>query len=240
MIEQVETEMRAAAEKLDFEKAAELRNLLEDLKRTTKPMTRFTRKALPSIDPQEDLRALADALQLGRPPRIMEVSTSPTFPAPISLPAWSALKMGSGSRKLPALPHSRNTQPGRIRQHGRGGPTALLAGPSRGAPGERCGQNARLGRDRLLAGVQPGITFADPPASAMREDQPSTLPDLIIVDGGKGQLSSACKELQRLGLYEQPVIGLAKEFEEIYRPGRPLPLQTARGQRGSQAAATDS
>ena len=59
----------------------------------------------------------------------------------------------------------------------------------------------------------------------MREDQPSTLPDLIIVDGGKGQLSSACKELQRLGLYEQPVIGLAKEFEEIYRPGRPLPLR---------------
>jgi len=51
------------------------------------------------------------------------------------------------------------------------------------------------------------------------------LPDLIIVDGGKGQLSSACRELQRLGLHELPIIGLAKEFEEIYRPGRALPLQ---------------
>jgi excinuclease ABC subunit C len=51
------------------------------------------------------------------------------------------------------------------------------------------------------------------------------LPDLIIVDGGKGQLSSACKELQRLGLQNVPIIGLAKEFEEIYRPGRALPLQ---------------
>jgi excinuclease ABC subunit C len=51
------------------------------------------------------------------------------------------------------------------------------------------------------------------------------LPDLIIVDGGKGQLSAACKELQRLGLHEVPIIGLAKEFEEIYRPGRALPLQ---------------
>ncbi|MDQ6625510.1 MAG: hypothetical protein M3Y69_05120, partial [Verrucomicrobiota bacterium] len=51
------------------------------------------------------------------------------------------------------------------------------------------------------------------------------LPDLIIVDGGKGQLSSACKELQRLGLHELPIIGLAKEYEEIYRPGRSLPLQ---------------
>jgi len=51
------------------------------------------------------------------------------------------------------------------------------------------------------------------------------LPDLIIVDGGKGQLSSACRELQRLGLHDLPIIGLAKEFEEIYRPARALPLQ---------------
>jgi excinuclease ABC subunit C len=51
------------------------------------------------------------------------------------------------------------------------------------------------------------------------------LPDLVIVDGGKGQLSSACKELQRLGLHELPIIGLAKEFEEIYRPATPLPLR---------------
>ena len=51
------------------------------------------------------------------------------------------------------------------------------------------------------------------------------LPDLIIVDGGKGQLSSACKELQRLGLHEMPIIGLAKEHEEIYRPGYAMPLQ---------------
>jgi excinuclease ABC subunit C len=51
------------------------------------------------------------------------------------------------------------------------------------------------------------------------------LPDLIIVDGGKGQLSSACRELQRLGLHDLAIIGLAKEHEEIYRPGRALPLR---------------
>jgi excinuclease ABC subunit C len=38
----------------------------------------------------------------------------------------------------------------------------------------------------------------------------SPLPDLIIVDGGKGQLSVACRELQNLGLYDIPIIGLAK------------------------------
>jgi excinuclease ABC subunit C len=51
------------------------------------------------------------------------------------------------------------------------------------------------------------------------------LPDLIIVDGGRGQLSAACRELQRLGLHDLPIIGLAKEHEEIYRPGRALPLR---------------
>ena len=47
----------------------------------------------------------------------------------------------------------------------------------------------------------------------------------IIVDGGKGQLSAACRELHRLGLHDLPIIGLAKEHEEIYRPARALPLR---------------
>jgi excinuclease ABC subunit C len=64
------------------------------------------------------------------------------------------------------------------------------------------------------------------PQSEIRNPKffPVRLPDLIIVDGGKGQLSSACRELQRLGLHDLPIIGLAKEYEEIYRPGRALPL----------------
>jgi excinuclease ABC subunit C len=53
----------------------------------------------------------------------------------------------------------------------------------------------------------------------------SPLPDLVIVDGGKGQLGMACRELQALGLHDQTVIGLAKEFEEIYRPGESLPIR---------------
>jgi excinuclease ABC subunit C len=57
------------------------------------------------------------------------------------------------------------------------------------------------------------------------EGRGSPLPDLIIVDGGKGQLGMACRELQTLGLHDQPVIGLAKEFEEIYRPGESAPLR---------------
>ncbi|MEY2529145.1 MAG: excinuclease subunit [Verrucomicrobiota bacterium] len=73
MITAVEEEMLKAAEKLDFEKAADLRNMLEDLRRTTKPTRRFTRHSLPSsIDPASDVRALGDALQLSRLPSVME------------------------------------------------------------------------------------------------------------------------------------------------------------------------
>src|SRR5438034_596036 len=73
MIATLEEEMQNAAKKLDFEKAAELRNMIQDVRSTTKPMRRFTRGSLPSaIDPMADVQALADALQLPRPPRVME------------------------------------------------------------------------------------------------------------------------------------------------------------------------
>ena len=66
------------------------------------------------------------------------------------------------------------------------------------------------------------------PANQPSTPPPSTsasLPDLILVDGGKGQLGAACDELKKLGLERIPIIGLAKEFEEIYRPGENEPLR---------------
>ena len=57
----------------------------------------------------------------------------------------------------------------------------------------------------------------------LAEDEP--LPQLIIVDGGKGQLSSGLKALERLGLRGKiAIIGIAKRLEEIYYPGDPIPL----------------
>ncbi|MCS6988343.1 MAG: excinuclease ABC subunit UvrC [Chloroherpetonaceae bacterium] len=49
------------------------------------------------------------------------------------------------------------------------------------------------------------------------------LPDLIVVDGGKGQLSAAVESLQKLGL-NVPIIGLAKRLEEVFFPNEPLPF----------------
>ena len=56
-------------------------------------------------------------------------------------------------------------------------------------------------------------------------DEGASLPQLVIVDGGKGQLSMAVKALKDLNLWGQiPVIGIAKRLEEIYVPNDPLPL----------------
>ncbi len=56
-------------------------------------------------------------------------------------------------------------------------------------------------------------------------DEGKDLPQLVIVDGGKGQLSSAVKSLKKLGLYGKiSIIGIAKRLEEIYYPNDPYPL----------------
>lgn len=49
------------------------------------------------------------------------------------------------------------------------------------------------------------------------------MPDLIIIDGGKGQLKSAIKSLEKLGIKNQPIISIAKKFEEIYFPDLEYP-----------------
>jgi excinuclease ABC subunit C len=56
-------------------------------------------------------------------------------------------------------------------------------------------------------------------------EEAASLPDLILIDGGKGQLSAACSALKELGLYGKiPIIGIAKRLEELYYPNDPIPL----------------
>lgn len=57
----------------------------------------------------------------------------------------------------------------------------------------------------------------------------SALPQLIVIDGGKGQLSAACEALQELDLYGKiTIIGIAKKLEEIYFPGDSIPLHISK------------
>ena len=60
-------------------------------------------------------------------------------------------------------------------------------------------------------------------------EERAELPDLIIVDGGKGQLSSAYEVLCALGIENQvPIVGLAKRIEEVFYPNDPMPYYLSR------------
>lgn len=61
----------------------------------------------------------------------------------------------------------------------------------------------------------------------IKEDQP--LPNLIVIDGGKGQLNAAVTALKEINIYgDIPVIGIAKKLEEIYFPEDPIPLHISK------------
>ena len=238
MIAAVEEEMRKAAEKLDFEKAADLRNMLEDLRRTTKPTRRFTRHSLPSsIDPVSDVQGLGDALQLTRLPVVMECFDISNISTTHVVASMVCFRNG--------VPDKDNYRRYRIRtvegqddfasmaEVVRRRYSRVLLGIAETRRGEKpeseeqavtltapefSQETAQEIAERMTSEIFPQSAIRNPKFTSVR------LPDLIIVDGGKGQLSSACRELQRLGLHDLPIIGLAKEYEEIYRPGRALPL----------------
>jgi excinuclease ABC subunit C len=245
LLDQLEAEMKVAAEKLDFERAAQLRNMLEDLRRTTKPTRRFTRGSLPSaVDPTADLMALADALLLAGPPHIMECFDISNISTTHVVASMVCFKDG--------VPDKSNYRRYRIRTVAGQDDFASMAEVVRRRYSRILLESREIAPDlsefnqepvedavkrveslgRLETGSLGKLETGSPGQPEKRSvDRPRVgerlvrLPDLIVVDGGKGQLNSACRELQRLGLTDRPIIGLAKEFEEIYRPGRPLPLR---------------
>src|SRR4051812_15230532 len=248
MINLLEDEMRKAAEKLDFEKAAELRNMIEDLRRTTRTTRRFTRHSLPStIDPEKDVQALRDALQLPRNPAVMEcfdISNISTTHVVASMVCFRngvpdkdnyrryRIRTVQGQDDFASMAEVVRRRYSRVLLENRAADPDT-AEFSQENPAEALERLQRASHpERSESEVEgPRSDIEDTAAASLdsaRDDKRFVavrLPDLIIIDGGKGQLSSACRELQRLGLHDLPIIGLAKEYEEIYRPGRAMPLQ---------------
>ncbi len=56
------------------------------------------------------------------------------------------------------------------------------------------------------------------------KERGESLPDLLLIDGGKGQLSSAVQALREVGADTQPVLGIAKRLEEVFLPGHSTPV----------------
>jgi excinuclease ABC subunit C len=246
MIATLEEEMRKAAKKMDFEKAAELRNMIDDLRSTTRPMRRFTRGSLPSsIDPIADVRALADALRLTQVPRVMEcfdISNISTTHVVASMVCFRdgvpdkdnyrryRVRTVDGQDDFASMAEVVRRRYSRVLLEARAANSDVAEFSQENAAdaltriSRHPERTEAKSRDPLAKSQDNATGFLD----SARNDANFVavrLPDLIIVDGGKGQLSAACRELQRLGLHDLPIIGLAKEREEIYRLGRALPLQ---------------
>lgn len=214
---QLEAEMKKAAAAHDFEKAAELRDLIRDLQDTWKKTEKFARVPynLPlAIHPEKDLYELGKVLGLPAPPQRIEGFDISNISGTFVVASCVSFKNGRPDRAN----YRRFKIKGVVGQDD----FASMAEVIRR-------RYTRLKRELRGSGsedegskIEGGETGARP---ASIPTHPSSFPDLILIDGGKGQLGMACAELKKLGLEKIPVIGLAKEFEEIYLPDRALPLR---------------
>ena len=261
LVTALEEEMRKAAERLDFERAAEMRDMIEDFKKTLKPTRSFERGARSrvvssNLDPVADVAELREYLQLERPPLVMECFDIANIGTAHCVASMVRFKNGvpdnanyrryririvSGQNDFAAMSEVVRRRYSRILLEGRQALGAEEADFSQENPlevmrrleEEGVLEPAVVSPENTSAGDEADISDEDaaavsgetPPARRKANSKFVRLPDLVIIDGGKGQLSSAMEELQRLGLHELPVIGLAKEEEEIYRPGIEQPLR---------------
>ncbi|MFD2256069.1 GIY-YIG nuclease family protein [Luteolibacter algae] len=213
IFDELQSEMQAAAESLDFEKAATLRDILENLRKTLSPTRQFSRgRGVPTtVKPTADLADLGEALGLGGPPRVMECFD-------ISNVSSNHI-VASMVRFTDGQPDNQNYRRYRIRTVSGQDDFASMAEVvfrrySR-ILRENMGEDSESSQEPLIEAQR---------RLARKGKAKIILPDLIIVDGGKGQLSSAFKQLRTLGLQELPLIGLAKQREEVFFPGESEPL----------------
>ncbi|MBI5775216.1 MAG: excinuclease ABC subunit UvrC [Verrucomicrobia bacterium] len=238
MADDLEAAMKKAATAQDFERAAQFRDVLADLRDATKKTREFVRVpyTLPvSLNPEKDLVELGNLLGLPAPPARIEgfdiSNISGTF-AVASLVSFKngrpdranyrrfKMKTVTGQDDFACMAETIRRRYSRLLRE---------SGEDESDAATRRAEKGKRGEGEKETATEAEITFSPfPPFSpaANSARQPcAPLPDLILIDGGKGQLNAACAELAKLGLEKIPVIGLAKEFEEIYRPGESEPLR---------------
>jgi excinuclease ABC subunit C len=206
MAAQLEHQMRQAAAALDFEKAAEIRDLLADIRHTTEKTRAFPRLpyTLPvAIHPEADLQELARCLQLPAPPTIIDGFDISNISGTFAVASVVRFHQGRPDRNAYRRFKIRTVT---------------------GQDDFACMAEAVSRRYRRLIQERQTPTSKSVAPSAETQNPPA-LPDLIVIDGGKGQLNAARTELKQLGLDQVPAIGLAKEFEEIHCPGEREPLR---------------
>ncbi len=189
-VEELTQQMQEAARLRQFEKAAELRdviNSLHSIARTARER-KFQRDPSPKIDRQAEMAELQRALELPARPGHIEGFDISNISGTLSVASAVCFRDGK--------PHKAHYRHYRI---------------------------------RTVTGSDDFASMAEVVSRryARVKAEGGDLPDLVMVDGGAGQLNATLAALANLGI-ELPVIGLAKQFEEIYRPGIPAPLRLER------------
>lgn len=215
IFDSLRTEMQEASAALDFERAATLRDVIANLELTLVPTRQFARgRGVPTtVNPAEDLAELGELLGLGGPPQVMEcfdisnVSSNHIVASMVRFTAGKAdpqnyrryrIRTVAGQDDFASMAEVVRRRYSRILLENAAAAPDLAENQESAVDALR--RLARDGRARIV------------------------LPDLVIVDGGKGQLGMAVRELGSLGLHDLPVIGLAKQHEEIFVPGRAAPI----------------
>jgi len=234
-LEEMEREMQKAAERKDYERAASLRDALYDLKQTVRQSSRkFVRDLPRKQDPKAELHALVEALGLKQPPRVIEgfdishihgqqaVGSMVQFvegrPAKAN---YRHFKIQGGTESAGHPFDKLRTSNLESQDTSRDTKTTVIREP--GSDYQSSIQNPESDiQNNDFASIQEIVGRR----YRRLRDENKPLPDLVLIDGGRGQLNAARSALEGLGI-QLSVIGLAKEEEELYLPDRSEPLKLA-------------
>ncbi len=187
---ELEDQMKAAAAARQFEKAADLRDVLNSFKELARAARdrKFSRDPRPKIDPQAELTELQRVLGLPVLPTHIEGFDISNISGTLSVASCVCFQDGR--------PHKAHYRHFRI---------------------------------QTVVGSDDFASMAEVVSRryVRLRDEGGRLPDLVVVDGGRGQLNAARAALQALSV-SLPVISLAKQFEEIYTPDQPSPIRLPR------------
>jgi excinuclease ABC subunit C len=248
--EHLETEMKKAALAQDFEKAAQLRDMVFDLRKTARKTEKFERipyKLPVSLQPERDNAELGRVLGLPGPPERIEGFDISNISGTLKVASIVSFRNGrpdranyrrmkikgvEGQDDFACIAEAVKRRYSRLLREAHGEMNVAEEGDRAIVDELRTLIARRFQEGRPAPPTPPSVTGeeadAPPPAPSPETSEtalPANLPSLIVIDGGKGQLNAAHEELTRLGLASIPIIGLAKEFEEIYRPGLDAPLR---------------
>ncbi len=186
-------EMAARSAKQEYEKAAELRDVVLALERTLAKTRKFTRDMTKLRPNDEALRSLQEALGLESPPAHMECFD---------------ISHISGTFVVASMVHFTDGRPDKD-QYRRFSIKSFIGNDDFKAMEEVVGRRYR----RLLA-------------------EKRLFPDLVVIDGGRGQIGAALKAFLRLDCAPPAIIGLAKKHETIIFPDARAPLKLPLGHPG--------